>query len=113
MKIRHIVRHTLNYQITRFRTERCYDGNKKLYALNRQKTGLNRLTQWEFFNVIDEPKFNNALNDDNYAPILDCILGPIVRIVCISLLIDKSNKSNITSAVWGHFTDVADIGVFK
>ncbi|XP_063685664.1 uncharacterized protein LOC134819583 [Bolinopsis microptera] len=63
-----------------FRPERCYGGTKQLYALNRQKTGLNRKTQREFFNVIDEPKLNNALNNDNDAPILDWILVPIVHI---------------------------------
>ena len=46
----------------------------------------------EFFNVIDEPKLNTALNDDNDAPILDWILVPIVHIVCIYLSIDKSNN---------------------
>ena len=73
----------INQSLTGFRPERCYGGTQQLYALNRQKTGLNRKNQKEFFNVIDEPKLNNALNGNNDAPILDWILVPILHIVCL------------------------------
>ena len=70
------------------RPDRCYGGIKYLYALNREKTGLNRAAQKDFFNIIEEPKFDKALNGDDDSPVLNWIVVPILHIVSLSI-IDK------------------------
>ena len=60
---------------------RTYSKILELYKANKRETGLDRLTQARYYNIIDKPKLDKAPNGMNDDPILHWMVVPFLHVV--------------------------------